>query len=133
MFTQLQIDHLSANENVNKCTSKYIIYRPEFKLAAVKKYFNEGHSPRMIFREAGFDLKILGVERADDSLLRWRRIYQSRGAKGLRERQKVKPKIKIKDKQFKNDKERIKYLEAKIAYMDAENDFLAKLRGIKRE
>ena len=34
---------------------------------------------------------------------------------------------------FKNDKEKIKYLEAKIAYMDAENDFLAKLRGLKRE
>lgn len=36
-------------------------------------------------------------------------------------------------KHFKNDKEKIEYLEAKIAYLDAENDFLAKLRGLKRK
>jgi len=29
---------------------------------------------------------------------------------------------------WQNDKEKIKYLETKIAYLKAENDFLAKLR-----
>ena len=33
----------------------------------------------------------------------------------------------------KNNKEKIEYLETKIAYLEAENDFLAKLRGLKRK
>lgn len=133
MFTQEQIKQISNNKYIEKCSSKSITYKPEFKLLAIKKYFNEGLSPRMIFEEAGLSIKIVGYARARDSLLRWRKKYKSKGAKGLKESQKGKsggrpPKIK-----FKNDKEKIKYLEAKITYMDAENDFLAKLRGIKRE
>lgn len=133
MFTQEQIKQLSNNKNVAKCTSKSITYKTKFKLTAVKKYLEEGCSPRMIFEEAGFDLSIIGTDRADDSILRWRRKYSKTGETGLKKDNRGKCGGRKKELHFKNDKEKIKYLEAKIAYMDAENDFLAKLRGIKRE
>jgi len=38
-----------------------------------------------------------------------------------------------KRKEFKDNEEKIKYLETKVKYLNAENDFLAKLRGLKRE
>lgn len=133
MFTQEQITKLLANKNVEKCSYKSITYKPAFKIKAVKKYFKEGYSPRMIFEEAGFDINNIGISRAKDSLLRWRRKYNSKGVKGLKENQRGKADGRPRKVKFKNDKEQIKYLEAKVKYLDAENDFLAKLRGLKRE
>lgn len=133
MFTQDQIKRLLENENVQKCSLKSITYSKKFKLKAIKQYYEDGCSPNMIFREAGFDIDIIGRDKPGWCLSRWRKTYSSKGKNGLlRENRGVQssrsPKVK-----FKNDKEKIKYLEAKIAYMNAENDFLAKLRGLKRE
>lgn len=132
MFTQEQINQLKANKNVIKCSSKSITYKKKFKIWAVKKYFDEGYNPKMIFEEAGFNVKILG-KRPKNCLLLWRNKYNKNGEKGLLDDNRGKHRKNKKKIQFKNDKEKIRYLEAKIAYMDAENDFLAKLRGLKRE
>lgn len=135
MFTQKQIDELQKNKDVVICSQKSITYRKEFRLEAVKKYYEEGHSPRMIFEEAGFDIGIIGKDRAKDSLLRWRRIYNNKGeeelikaTKGGYQGKKTRKKIK-----HKNNQEKIEYLEAKVKYLEVENCFLAKLRGLKRE
>lgn len=133
MFTAEQIDLLLANKNVSKCSSKSITYKKEFKIWAVKKYFNEGYSPNMIFEEAGFDINIIGRHKPKGRLKEWRKIYEQLGEQGLLEENRGKHGGRKKELHFKNDKEKIKYLEAKIAYMNAENDFLAKLRGFKRE
>ena len=86
----------------------------------------------MIFEEAGFDLNVLGKDKPKDCLRRWKRIYNQKGKKGLEEEKRGsfggRPKVK-----FKSQEEEIKYLKTKIAYIKAENDFLAKLRGLKRE
>ena len=135
MFTPKQLNDLLANENVAKCSPKSITYNKEFKLWAVKQYFEEGLSPSRIFEKAGFNINVIGRDKPKWCLTRWRKTYSAKGEKGLkkeargRSRGGGRPKKPI----FKNDKEKIKYLEAKIAYMDAENDFLAKLRGLKRE
>lgn len=133
MFTQEQINTLLTNKNVSKCSAKSITYNPTFKLKAVKKYFEEGLSPGLIFEQAGFNPNLINRNKAEDRLKAWRSIYKCHGEKGLlRERRGGQggrpPKVR-----FKNDKEKIKYLEAKIAYIKAENDFLAKLRGLKGE
>lgn len=135
MFTEEQIDLLLANKNVSKCSPKSITYKKAFKIWAVKKYLEEGYGPSMIFREAGFNLSIIGRDKPEWCLTRWRKIYFQKGEEALLKENRGgqgsggrPPKMK-----FKNDKEEIKYLKAKIAYMDAENDFLAKLRGLKRE
>ena len=131
MFTKDQIKEILNNKNVNKCSHKSITFKNEFKVLAVKQYYEKGYSPKMIFEKAGFNIEILGIERAKDSLLRWRKIYKERGEKGLmndtRGSSGKRPILN-----FKNNKEEKEYLKAKIAYLEKENDFLAKLRGIKR-
>ena len=132
MFTQDQISKLLTNKNVIKCSPKSITYRKEFKIEAVKKYYNEGYSPGMIFEEAGFDSAVIHRDKASDCLRRWKIIFNRKGEKELmkegRGRLGGRPKKGFKDRQTD-----IEYLKTKIAYLEAENDFLAKLRGLKRE
>lgn len=133
MFTKEQIKDLEKNKFVSKCSPKSINYHKDFKIWAVKKYFEEGCSPRMIFGEAEFDISVIGKERAKDSLSRWKRKYSSKGEKGLLEDNRGKLYGRKKGRQFKTKDEEIEYLKAKVTYMNAENDFLAKFRGLKRE
>jgi transposase-like protein len=133
MFVKEQIEELLKNENVARCSEKAISYNQNFKIRAVKQYNEYGMSPREIFRQAGFNLEVTGKERADDCLLRWRRSFRKKGAEGLSE---VRGKngrggrLKTKDA---TDADKIKRLEAEVAYLKAENDFLAKLRAKRRE
>lgn len=133
MFTKEQLEELLKNENVTKCSGKAISYSKEFKAKAVRQYNEYGMSPREIFRLAGFNLETIGKERADDCLLRWKRVFKLKGEDGLGEvRGKNgfggRPKIKA-----ATDADKIKRLETQVAYLKAENDFLAKLRAKRRE
>lgn len=131
MFTKKQIKELLKNKNVDKCSPKSITYNNKFKLVAMAKYHEEGYSPGMIFEEAGFDINVLGKERIKSCLKRWRTKYNREGKVGLMKSKRGSPrKNKVK---FKDKNEEIKYLKLKIKYLDAQNDFLAKLRGLKRE
>jgi len=133
MFTQEQVNELRRNNNVSKCSQTSMTYSKEFKVNAVKKYYEDGYSPKMIFEEAGFNLNTIGGERARFSLIRWRKTYNKKGEKELMKESRGGPGRRKKKVEFKNDKEKIKYLETKIKYLDAQNDFLAKLRGLERE
>lgn len=132
MFTQKQVNELLENENVCKCSSGIIVYSGEFKVKSVVAYINDGLSPNKIFKKAGFDLDVIGKNKPCDCLRRWRKVYESRGKKGLLGKDKQNP-SKKRSLVFKSAKEEILYLKTKIKYLDAENDFLAKLRGLKRE
>ena len=132
MFTQEQVDKLLKNKNVSRCSSKSITYSRKFKVKAIKRYYEDGYSPNMIFKEAGFDLTVIGSDKPSDCLVRWRRTHKNKGEKELTKENRGGP-GRRKKLEFKTKDEEIKYLKTKIAYMDAENDFLAKLRGLKRE
>ena len=133
MFTPEQVKELENNKNVIKCSSKSISYSNQFKLAAVKKYYQEGGSPSMIFREAGFSSNYLSNIKAKACLGRWRRKYNSEGKDSLLKDGRGGPGRRTAQVKYKDNDEKIEYLETKIAYLEAENDFLAKLRGLKRE
>lgn len=132
MYTKKQIDTIQNNKNVIRCSDTSIVYTKKFKLSAIQLYLKKGYSPNTIFKEAKFDLNIIGKDKPKGCLARWRRTYKEKGKEGLindgRSTSNRKKKL-----EFKTADEEIKYLKAKIAYMDAENDFLAKLRGLKRE
>ena len=132
MYTRKQIQMIQKNKNVIKCSSTSITYTKEFKLLAIELYFEKGYSPNMIFRELGFDLDVIGKTKPKDCLARWRKKYKERGKQGLLHDDRCNSSRKNKLK-FKTKDEEIEYLKAKVEYMDAENDFLAKLRGLKRE
>lgn len=126
IYTPDQLKALLENPNVERCSPKSVTYSKDFKLLAIKQYYEEGLSPAAIFQRAGFDLAVLGQHKPQDCLKLWRKVYRAKGATGLSEEQRGKnssgrpPKGKE-----SNDPQ---YLKAKIAYLEAENDFLKKLK-----
>lgn len=131
-FSNEQIAALSKNANVARCSDKAITYSKDFKVRAVKRYRDEGYSAKQIFKEAGFDLDVIGKDRPKQCLRLWRRVFKVKGIKGLnvetRGRDGGRPRTK-----GLTDAKKIEYLEAKVAYLKAENDFLAKLRAKRAE
>ncbi len=128
-FTEAQIAELSKNKNVSKCSAKSITYSKEFEVLAVKQYY-EGSSAVSIFEEAGFNVGLIGKEIPRSSLTRWRKIYNLRGTGRLSVE--TRGRSGRPRKTVLNDAERIKRMEVEIAYLKAENDFLAKLRAAKK-
>ena len=132
-FSEAQVAELLKNKNVARCSDKSITYSKEFKIQAVKRYYEDGCSPSLIFEEAGFDRKIIGSDSPDTCLWRWRTTYKTKGANGLNIESRGsghnggRPKTK-----GMTDTERIKRMEIEIAYLKAENDFLAKLRAARK-
>nr|WP_243128909.1 hypothetical protein [Clostridium novyi] len=49
----------------------------------IKKYLRD-NTPRTIFREAGFDIKVIAIKRYEQAAARWIRAYNKDGIVGLR-------------------------------------------------
>ena len=128
-LTEEQINEISKNKNVARCSDKAISYNKDFKIRAVKLYQENGMPANQIFKEAGFNLDVIGREVPKDLLYDWTRIFKTKGADGLliEARGKGKGGGRPKSK-WLTKKEQIKYLETQVAYLKAENDFLAKPR-----
>ncbi len=128
-LTQEQIASLLKNKNVVRCSEKSITYHRDFKLAAIKRY-REGVPPSAIFAEAGFNLALIGRKTPKWCLERWREIFAAKGAAGLQNEGRGvhhnggRPPSPVR----MSEKEKLKYLETQVAYLKAENAFLAKLR-----
>jgi hypothetical protein len=125
---------LLRNPNVTRCSAKSISYSPAFRVSAVKLQDEGGLTATEIFREAGFDIDVIGRETSHDRLKHWKRIIRRRGwtalAKDSRGRKDGKDDP---TSEALTDAEKIKWLEARVAYLKAENDFLIKLRSGKTE
>jgi transposase len=130
IFTREQVNELLKNENVAHA-GKTIAYSKDFKIRAVKLY-EQGFMPREIFRQAGFDLDVIGKKKPKNCLRDWNRIYKLKGEGGLKDETRGKGGGRPKTRKF-TDAEKIKWLEAENAYLKAENDFLAKLRAKRAE
>jgi transposase-like protein len=132
IFSEDQIKDLLANTSVFRCSKKSITYSKEFKILAVKKYYEEGYSPRMIFDEAGINRQIIGLDAPDACLHRWRKVYKSKGLDRLKVETRGKHSLGGPKTKNLTDAEKIKRMKIEIAYLKAENDFLAKLRAAKK-
>jgi len=130
IFTKEQVKLLSENTHIASCSERYIEYRKEFKISAIKQYYEHNLTPGDIFRLAGFDIKLIGKDVPQKCLERWRRIFKSKGKNGLSINTKGRKKKIPKDI---TDKDKIERLEAEIAYLKAENDFLVELRAKRAE
>ena len=129
IFSPEQINELLNNENVLRCSEKSITYQHRFKIDAVTKYQDEGLSAVQIFKQAGFNMDIIGHNTPVDNLKRWRKIFHTKGISGLSIETRGSGKGGGRPKKnWLDDKEKLKYLEVQVAYLKAENAFLAKLR-----
>ena len=128
IYSAEQLKDLRANPNVKRCSERSITYASAFKQKAVKQYYEQGLSPRQIFIQAGFDLATLGQYKPKDCLKLWRKIYKVKGLAVLGSEIDQRGKNRKGKQKPKYDESNPEYLKAKIAYLEAENDFLRKLK-----
>jgi transposase len=132
LFTRAQREILLRNNCVSRCSPKSVTYSNDFKLSAVKQSQELGLSSNEIFRRAGFDLRIVGRDQPKQCLKRWKKTYWTTGDQGLLvERRGSRGKrFRVPNAEIESNK--IKQLETEVAYLKAENGFLAKLRAKRR-
>jgi transposase len=132
-FSPEQVADLLRNPNVAKCSSKAISYNSDFKILAVKQYNEEGLPVRCIFEKAGFDLSVIGHEKPKQCLESWREKAKLKGLASLAiDHRGKKPGGGRPRTKGMTDAEKITRLEATVAYLKAENDFLVKLRAQRK-
>ena len=129
IFSKEQIETLLQNPNVAGCSERSISYRQDFKILAVGKY-REGLPPSEIFRQAEFDIGMIGHKTPKGCLRRWRKVFKDKGEMGLETDGRGQSKAGGRPKSLASltDEEKLKRLEAEVAYLKEENRFLAKLR-----
>lgn len=84
IFTQDEIEILSSNKYVKHVSAKGITYTDEFKRIFIAEN-EKGKIPTVIFKECGFDIDILGLDRVKSSGKRWRAAYREDGILGLQD------------------------------------------------
>ena len=127
-FSIEEIALLRQNPNVFSCTEKSVNYTYEFKKRALELYA-QGVYAREIWKRAGFDISKWRHDYCRGTLNDWKKIVKKHGVSGL---------LKIGGIQYdrgptKIDKDKLKRLELQVKYLEAENDFLAKLRAKRAE
>ncbi len=127
IFSEEQVKELLGNKHVTRCSEKSTTYHKDFKLLAIRQYQDEGWSANHIFKEAGFNLDVIGQDTPRYRLRDWLNLWKKKGAESLSKEQRGGPGRRHGLKDL-TDKEKLKYLEAQIASLKAENAFLAKLR-----
>ena len=126
-----EINKLENNPYVEKCTYNSLKYTDAFKKQALELH-EQGITSREIWRMAGFDVNIWRKRYAKDCIREWKARTTDIRVEGLMEEKKREDEIKQK-KTETIDKKQVKRLELEIAYLRAENDFLAKLRAKRAE
>jgi len=130
IFTTEQIQVLSKNRNVSRCGAKSVRYTRNFKAAALRRYNEEGLSAVGIFEAAEFDLTAIGMRAPNRLMNQWNTVFRRQRNHALPLTDQVKTEATA--KRIRSGKE-IRTLKAKVAYLEAENDFLARLRAGKRK
>ena len=131
IFTEEEQGQLLKNKNISRCGEGSITYSKDFKVEAVKLY-KQGLTSTEIFRQAGFDLGVMGRDRPRECLKHWNKVYREKGEEGLLIENRGRKGGRPKKPRDLSDADKIKRLEAEVAYLKAENDFLIKLRAKRK-
>ena len=129
LFTDQEQRILRKHPYVKAVSEKGITYSDEFKAIAIREY-EEGKSSRDIFEDAGFDIDIVGIQRAKSALKRWRAAYREHGLSGLEDTRKFHSGRSLK-RELSLD-EKFARLEAQNALLRAENELLKKIELAER-
>jgi len=131
IFSSEQIAKLKQNPCVFECREKSIHYTLEFKKRALDLYA-EGINPDEIWRQAGFDVGIWKKGYCRLTVKDWRCMVRKRGIESL-----TKLGGMHADGGWRSasspENDRVRRLALQVKYLEAENDFLAKLRAKRAE
>ena len=83
MLSSAEMDVLKKNPYVEDVNRQRILYTNEFKCFFMEQYL-AGKRPVDIFRQAGFDVSMLGEKRIERATARWRAMYAANGMEALR-------------------------------------------------
>ncbi|WP_408011623.1 HTH domain-containing protein [Pseudalkalibacillus sp. A8] len=131
-MNEFQRKQLEKNPNVRHVSDRSITFQPEFKVKAVKENL-EGKGPMDIFKEAGFDVDIIGHKKPNQCLKRWRKTYQELGEERFLEERRGKGSTGRPSSKELTAEQKLKNAEARIKFLEAENDFLKKLEELERQ
>jgi transposase len=129
MFSDKDRRSLESNPLVQSVGPNQVQFTAKFKLKALKLHA-EGLRPSDIFLKLGVDPNLFLKHYPKKCLTRWKKIVETHGEIGLEQERRGKGatgrprKAELKDE---------KALLARIAYLEAENDFLKKLRALAEE
>lgn len=76
-LTENEIQLLYENPYVSTVQGNRIVFTDEFKKYFIEEYINGKKGPTQIFREAGFDIAVLGTKRIERAAARWKESYAS--------------------------------------------------------
>ena len=83
MMSSAEMEILQKNPYVEDVNRQRILYTYEFKCFFMEQYL-AGKRPVDIFRQAGFDVSMLGEKRIERATARWRAMYAANGMEALR-------------------------------------------------
>jgi len=131
IFSSEEIAHLRKHPCVWSVSERSINYTYEFKKRALELY-TQGIKPDLIWRQAGFDVNKWKKGYCRYTIKDWRRMVRKRGLEIL-----TKPPGVQADggcrRAMSPETDRVRRLELQVSYLQAENDFLAKLRAKRAE
>ncbi|MDO8579360.1 MAG: hypothetical protein Q7R72_00620 [bacterium] len=134
IFSKEEIAEFKRHPCVFHVSERSIHYTYEFKKRALEMH-SKGVSPKEIWIRAGFNLNIWKKNYAYSTVKDWERMVKKSGVDSLanlggiqydRGRKNKKELIKV-------ESDKVKRLELEVKYLQAENDFLAKLRAKRAE
>lgn len=128
LFDKEAINFLRENPYVKEVSEKAITYTAVFRGKFVAEY-EAGKLPSQIFREAGFDIKMLGSERIKSFSKRCRKMaIRETGFEDTRS--KNSGRLLTRNLTTEEQLERLKH---KIKYLEQENEFLKKIEFLDRQ
>jgi transposase len=128
LYSKEEIARLKQNPGVFWCCEKMVNYTYEFKKRAFELYA-KGIKEKEIWKRAGFATDKWKGNYFRDTVKDWRRIVRKKGVDGLKKQGGV----HYDRGPTKVDSDTLKRLEIRVKYLEAENDFLAKLRAKRAE
>ena len=131
IFSKEEMVELRKHPCVFSCTAKSVNYTYEFKKQALDEY-EKGMRPKDIWKQAGFNTSKWKKHYFRLTIRDWKRIVRRGDLSSLNNQGGVRHDDGM-TKSLKVEKDKIKRLELHIRYLQAENDFLTKLRAKRAE
>ena len=129
LFTEEEINILKQNKYVKRVGPKGVTYTDEMKHYAIAES-EKGLLSTEIFSNAGFDLQVLGIKRAYNSLCRWKKAYEKSGVMGLKDTRKENSGRPLdRELSLEEENERLK---AKNKFLEVQLELQKKLDMIER-
>ena len=120
-LTPEEVQLLYENPYVQEVKGNQIIFTDDFKKHFIQEYVDAGKGPTQIFREAGFDTKVLGTKRIERAASRWKESYAS-GTLGAYSKT---------DKKVDKQKEQIKALKEENKLLKRQIQLLCTIQDMK--